>query len=111
MFVEKTIKFEHLHFRNWYPQCFQVHSAGTIENAGCISVEGKDHPNESPEYNTKQSDGETPVLKLWGIWRTPSLQLLLGPHWPGMVTSDMVLSMGQIELCDMLNYVQTNDWC
>ena len=36
-------------------------------------------PNKCPEYDTKQSDGEAPVLELWRMWSTPSLLLLLGP--------------------------------
>ena len=32
-----------------------------------------------PRYDTKQSDGEAPVmLELWGMWRTPSLPSLQG---------------------------------
>ena len=54
--------------------------------------------NEYPGYDTKQSDGEAPVvLELWGIWNTSSLPLLPGPLWPGVVAPDWVLSMGQIE--------------
>ena len=57
-------------------------------------------PNKRPEYDTKQSDGETPViLELWGMGSTPSLPLLPDPLWPRMVALDRVLSMGQIELC------------
>ena len=37
-------------------------------------------PNECPGYDTKQSVGEVPtVLELWGMWSTPSLQLLPDP--------------------------------
>ena len=55
--------------------------------------------NECPGYDTKQSDGELPVmLEHWGMRRTPSLPLLLGPLWPRVVAPDRVLSMGQIEL-------------
>ena len=36
-------------------------------------------PNECPGYNTKQPDGEAPVLELWGMWSTSSLPLLSGP--------------------------------
>ena len=44
------------------------------------------------EYNTKQSDGEAPVmLNFWWI-RSTSL-LLSHPLWPGVVTPDRVLSM------------------
>ena len=55
--------------------------------------------NECPGYDTKQSDGEVPVmLELWGMWSTPSLPSLTGPLWLGVVAPDSVLSMGQIEL-------------
>ena len=51
-------------------------------------------PNECPGYDTKQSDGEVPViLELWGMWSTPSVPLLPGPFWPGMVAPDSALSM------------------
>ena len=52
-------------------------------------------PNECPIYDTKQSDGEVPaVLELWGMRSTPSLPLLPGPLWPGVVAPDRALSMG-----------------
>ena len=55
--------------------------------------------NESPGYDTKQSDGEAPVmLELWGMWSTPSLP---GPLWPEVGALDRFLSMGQIELFDI----------
>ena len=44
-------------------------------------------------YDTKQSDDEAPVmLELWGMWSTPSLPLLPGPLWPGVVVPDRVLN-------------------
>ena len=44
-------------------------------------------------------DGEVPVmLEIWGIQSTPSLPLLPGPLWPGILAPETVLSMGQIEL-------------
>ena len=46
---------------------------------------------------TQQSDGKAPILELWGMWSTPSLPMLAGPLWPGVVAPDRVLSMGQIE--------------
>ena len=53
------------------------------------------HPNECPDYDVKQSDGEVPVMPgLWGIQSTPSLPLLPGPQWSGVVASDKALSMG-----------------
>ena len=40
------------------------------------------------------SDGEDPMmLELWGLRSTPSLPLLPGPLWPGMVAPDKALSM------------------
>ena len=45
-------------------------------------------------YDIKQPDGEVPVmLELWGMRSTPSLPLLPGPLWPGVVTPDRALSM------------------
>ena len=52
-------------------------------------------PNECPGYDTKQSDGEVlAVLELWEMRSTPSLPLLPGPLWPGVVAPDRALSMG-----------------
>ena len=51
--------------------------------------------NKCPGYDTKQSDGKSSVmLELWGMQCTPSLPLLPGPLWPGMVAPDRALSMG-----------------
>ena len=41
------------------------------------------------------------MLELWRIQSTPSLSSLPDPLWPKVVTPDMVLSMGQIELFDI----------
>ena len=52
-------------------------------------------PNESPGYDTKQSDGEVPAVpELWRMRSTPSLPSLPGPLWPGVVAPDWALSMG-----------------
>ena len=52
-------------------------------------------PNECPGYDTKQSDGEVPVmLELWEMQSTPSLPLLPGLLWPGMVAPNRTLSIG-----------------
>ena len=51
-----------------------------------------------PGYNIKQPDGEVPVmLELRGMQSNLSLPLIPGPHWPGMVAPDRVLSMDQIK--------------
>ena len=49
--------------------------------------------------DTKQSDGEVPVMQeLWGMSSTHSLPSFPGTLWSGVVASDWVLSVGQIEL-------------
>ena len=68
-------------------------------------------PQRVSRYDTKQSDGEVPVmLELWGIRGTPSWSSLPGPLWLGVVVSDRVLCIGQIELnCVlMLNWIARN---
>ena len=56
-------------------------------------------PNKFPEYDTKQSDGEVPVmLELWGMWSTPTLPSHTGLLLPGVLAPDRALSMGQTEL-------------
>ena len=42
------------------------------------------------------------MLELWRIQSTLSLPSLPHPLWPRVVTPDMVLSMGQIELNSVL---------
>ena len=45
----------------------------------------------NPGYDTKQSDGEAPVmLELWEMRNTPSLLRPQGPLWPGLVALDRV---------------------
>ena len=63
-------------------------------------------PNYCLGYDTK-SDVEAPViLELWGWVQSTLLPSFPGPLWPGVVASDKVLSMGQIEL----NSVLTLNW-
>ena len=62
--------------------------AGAVEYTNS-SAERKDHLNECPGYDTKQSDGDVPVmLELWGMRGTPLLPSLPGPFWPGVVAPD-----------------------
>ena len=50
---------------------------------------GVRRPYECPGYDTKQSDGEVPVmLEVWGMWSTPSLPSLPGPLWPEVVAPE-----------------------
>ena len=48
-------------------------------------------PNKCSGYDTKQSDGEAPVI-------LDHLEMQSTPSLPSMVALDKVLSMGQIEL-------------
>ena len=64
-------------------------------------------PNECLRYDSKQSDGEVPVMhELWGIQGTPSLTSLTGPLYPGVVVPDRFLFMGPLKL----NYVLIENW-
>ena len=71
-----------------------------VEYTDFFSAERKDPlPNECPAYDTKQSDGEAPVmLELLGMRSIPSLPSHPGTLRPSVVTLDTVLSMGQTEL-------------
>ena len=78
--------------------CFDLSNFAQLARAvgytDCTSADGV-RQNECPGYDTKQSDGEVPVmLELWEMWSTPSLPLLPGPHWPSVVAPDRALSMG-----------------
>ena len=76
-----------------------VQSVGAVEYTNCFSAARQDTPNECPGYDTKQSDGEIPVmLELWGIQSFPLLPSLPGPLFLLVVVYDRVLSMDQIEL-------------
>ena len=57
------------------------------------------HPNEFPGYDTKNSNGEVPImLELWGMRSISLLPSLPDPIWPGVVEPDRVRSSGQTEL-------------
>ena len=60
-----------------------------------LIVQSLTPPNECPGYDTKQSDGEVPViLELWGMRSTHSLPSFPGPLWPRAVAPDRTLPMG-----------------
>ena len=67
-------------------------SAGAVEYTYCTSEEGvRPPPHDCPGYDTKQSNGEAPVmLELWGMRSTPSLP---SPQ-VHLEAPDTVLSMG-----------------
>ena len=54
---------------------------------------------KTPGYDTKQSDGEAPImLQLREMWSTPSFTSLPDPLWPGAAALKWVLSIGRNEL-------------
>ena len=58
--------------------------------------------NECPVYDITPPDEEAPVmLEPWGKQSTPSLPSLREQLWPGGVTLDRILDMGQTELVDI----------
>ena len=61
----------------------------------CFSVERQDpSTNKCPRYDTKQSDGEVPVmLQVWVMRSASSLPSLSGPLYPTVIAPDRVLSM------------------
>ena len=63
------------------------------------------------DYDIKQADGEgLEMLELWWMQSVPSLPLLQGLLWPGVVAPDRTLSIGQIEINSvfMLNWIAWN---
>ena len=59
---------------------------------------GKTYFHKCPEYDSKPSEGESPVLK-FGECEVP---LLSGPLWPGLVIPVRFPSMVQMELFSLL---------
>ena len=55
--------------------------AGALECTNCLSAKRvSPSPNKCPRYNTKQSDGEAPImLELLGMQSTSLLPSLPGP--------------------------------
>ena len=54
-----------------------------VKYADCFSAVGYETHNECSGYETKQSNGEAPVmLELWGMQNIPLLPSLPGPLWP-----------------------------
>ena len=81
----------------------------TLQNTPTASLQRGKNPllNKCPGYDTKQSDGDVPVmLELWGMQSTTSLPSLPSPLGSGVVVPNRFLSMGQIEL----NYVLILNW-
>ena len=73
---------------------FYLTNNSVAQSAGAVEyTDWKDpSPNECSGYDTKQSDGEVPVmLGPWWIRSTPSLPLLTGPLWPGVIAPDRAL--------------------
>ena len=84
----------------WFCKIHQLHFYREARNSPT---------NECPGYDSKQSDGEVPVmLELWGMQNNPYLPSLPGPLWPSEVALGRILSVGQIELKSVLNWITWN---
>ena len=73
----RDFKFEDYIFKSiWKQISFKYALAQTVvalECTDCISAERSDSPNECPAYDTKQYDGDAPVMqKLRGMCSTTS---------------------------------------
>ena len=88
----------------WHaPLTLEAQLAGAVEYADCISTEGQNPHFKCPGYDIKlQLMVRLSVLELWEMWSTSSLLLLQGSHWPGVVISVGILSIGQIKLFNHL---------
>ena len=88
----------------YQPKHHLARLAGAVEYTDCTSAEGLTlTPQRVSWYDTKQSDDEVLVmLELCGMQSTPSLPLVPGSLWPGVVTPDGARAMGLIELNCML---------
>ena len=64
-------------------------------------------PKSAPWIYIKPSDGEAPILNIWGMGSTLSMSLLLGPLWPGVVVLVRIHSKGEIESFNHLLCLQS----
>ena len=117
--MEKSINLsKFLYFRKWKPKCNKITDFISSSHYYCFQSLNNSQPiwlgcrmhqlhlcNKRPVYDIEQSDGEVPMLGLWGKQSTPWLPLLPGPLWPEMVAPDIV----QVELFWHLNWTWTND--
>ena len=71
-----------------YPQNTVAQSAVAVEYTDCTSAEG--YP---PPMSVLDMTLNSLMVGLWGIQSPPSLLLLPGSLWPGVVVPDRVLSM------------------
>ena len=87
-----------------------------LQNTPTVSLQRVRLPYRVSRYDTKQSDGEAPVmLYLWGMRSTPSFPLLPGPFWPGMVAPNRVLLWAKekclaFKLCILIFKLSANKW-
>ena len=100
LFFSKTLRITFLNNSCYILMKKFALSAAALKYSDGFSEGGLDpSPNKCPGYNSKQYDGEVPVmLEIWGIRSTPKLSSLPGPLWPGVEAPDSALSMDQMEL-------------
>ena len=102
------------------------------EDTGCSPEDLPEAMNDREKWRERVRDIRAGGTTLWWWWWLNSLPSLPSPLWPGVVAPERVLSMGQIEQFDFLNWMQkclmlswiawnrtvwpfncaqTNDWC
>ena len=69
------------------------------------------NPKDSPGYDNKQCNYETPVQEILAMKSTTSLQLYLSPLWAGDLVPVSVRNVGRIELFNDLPVCRKNDCC
>ena len=78
---DRSVKYTNCFSTKRYdPECPEAQLAGKkIPTVSLPSIKSS-HPNECTGHDTKQSDGEVPVMpEIWRMQRTPSLPSLPGP--------------------------------
>ena len=71
-FLQLVSSYTGEHNRKYVMSIFQINmciaqSVKAVKYTDCFTADGKTPPNECPGYETKQSDGEVPVmLAFWG---------------------------------------------
>ena len=68
---------------------------------------------KTPTSSMSVFDGKALVLEPWVLWNTPSLPLLTGPLWPGMIVSvmDQIKIHNHFPDLKPFNCMKTNYWC
>ena len=107
-YVKKSIDEHRFWVRPYFP--YRIHRLHLSRGVGHPQ---HTHTNKCSGYDTKQSDGEVPLMQeFWEMQSTLSWPSLPGALCSRMVAPDRALSMGQIELNFelILNWIWNEFW-